>query len=144
MAVDKVLIIDDDDDLVYAMRLPLEAAGYQVYRAAAGDEGLRKVKQVNPDIIILDVMMDTTTAGIQVSLTLRSQDPQSEYAPYSHIPILMLTAIHSTTPLRFAPDQDFMPVDAFVEKPIEPNALLACVRSLLAKRQSHSSLESER
>ncbi len=133
MANEKILIIDDDDDLVYAMRLPLEAAGFKVLRAATGDEGLRQVKDVNPDLIILDVMMDTTTAGFQVSLALRSKDPKSEYAQYCHIPILMLTAIHSTTPLRFAPDQDFLPVDAFVEKPIEPNALVARVRSLLPK-----------
>ncbi len=134
MPNEKILIIDDDDDLVYAMRLPLEAAGYKVSRAATGDEGLRRVKQVNPDLIILDVMMDTTTAGFQVSLALRSKDAKSEFAQYCHIPILLLTAIHSTTPLRFAPDQDFLPVDAFIEKPIEPNALLARVRELLPKR----------
>lgn len=133
MANEKILIIDDDDDLVHAMRLPLQAAGYKVYSAASGDEGLRQVKQVNPDLIILDVMMDATTAGFQVSLTLRSPEPASEYAAYRHIPILMLTAIHSTTPLRFAPDQDYLPVDAFIEKPIEPDALLKQVRELLGQ-----------
>lgn len=134
MANEKILIIDDDDDLVYAMRLPLEAAGFKVSRAASGDEGLKCVKDYKPDLIILDVMMDTTTAGFQVSLALRNKDPKSEYAAYRHIPILMLTAIHSTTPLRFGPDQDFLPVDAFIEKPIEPNALVARVRELLVKK----------
>ncbi len=136
MANEKILIIDDDDDLVYAMRLPLEAAGFKVHRAATGDEGLRQVKEVKPDLIILDVMMDTTTAGFQVSLTLRSPSPTSEYANYRKIPILMLTAIHSTTPLRFGPDQDYLPVDAFIEKPIEPGALVACVREWLAKNKT--------
>ncbi len=131
MANEKILIIDDDDDLVLAMRLPLEAAGFQVFRAANADEGLQKVKEIKPDLIILDVMMDTTTAGFQVSLTLRSPDPQSEYAPYSHIPILMLTAIHQTTPLRFGPDKDYLPVDAFIEKPIEPKKLIEQVRAHL-------------
>ncbi len=134
MAREKVLIIDDDDDLVLAMRLPLEAAGYKVFRAATGDEGLRSVKEINPDLILLDVMMDTTTAGIQVSLTLRNPDPASEYAAFREIPILMITAIHATTPLRFAPDQDYLPVDAFIEKPIEPEVLLERVREHLAKR----------
>ncbi len=134
MANEKILIIDDDDDLVYAMRLPLEAAGFKVSRAASGDEGLKCVKDLNPDLIILDVMMDTTTAGFQVSLALRNKDAKSEYAAYRHIPILMLTAIHSTTPLRFGPDQEFLPVDAFIEKPIEPNALVARVRELLVKK----------
>ncbi len=134
MANEKILIIDDDDDLVYAMRLPLEAAGFKVSRAAGGDEGLKCVKDINPDLIILDVMMDTTTAGFQVSLALRNKDPKSQYAAFRTIPILMLTAIHSTTPLRFGPDQEFLPVDAFIEKPIEPNALVARVRELLIKK----------
>ncbi|MBI5030905.1 MAG: response regulator [Chloroflexi bacterium] len=131
MANEKILIIDDDDDLVLAMRLPLEAAGYQVSRAATGEEGLGKVKEINPHLIILDVMMDTTTAGFQVSLALRSPDPKSEYAAYRHIPILMLTAIHQTTTLRFGPDQDYLPVDAFIEKPIEPKKLIEEVRAHL-------------
>ncbi len=134
MANEKILIIDDDEDLIYAMRLPLEAAGYQVLAAASGDEGLRKVVEVKPDLIVLDVMMDTTTAGFQVSLTLRSPDPASEYAAFRHVPILMLTAIHTTTPLRFGPDKDYLPVDAFIEKPIEPEELLNQVRALLAKQ----------
>ncbi len=136
MPKEKILIIDDDDDLVYAMRLPLEKEGYQVSRAANGDEGLRMVKQVNPALIILDVMMDTTTAGFQVSLTLRNPDPQSEYAAYRQIPILMLTAIHRTTPLRFGPDQEYLPVDMFIDKPIEPDKLLEQVRAHLAKKRA--------
>ncbi len=133
MANEKVLIIDDDDDLVLAMRLPLEAAGYRVYRAATSEEGLQRVKEVGPDLILLDVMMDTTTAGIQVSLALRNPDPASEYAAFRKVPILMITAIHATTSLRFAPDHDYLPVDAFIEKPIEPDVLLARVREQLAK-----------
>jgi len=134
MANEKILIIDDDDDLVQAMRLPLEGAGYKVARAASGDEGLRQVKVVKPDLIILDVMMDTTTAGFQVSLALRNPEPSSEYAAFRHVPILMITAIHTTTPLRFGPDKDYLPVDAFIEKPIEPEALLKQVRKYLVKR----------
>jgi DNA-binding response OmpR family regulator len=134
MANEKILIIDDDDDLVHAMRLPLEAAGFRVSRAANGDDGLKKVKEVKPDLIILDVMMDTTTAGFQVSLALRSPDPDSEYKGFSHVPILMLTAIHTTTPLRFGPDKDYLPVDAFLEKPIDPEELIKTVRKFLTKQ----------
>jgi len=130
---EKILIIDDDEDLVHAMRLPLEASGYKVFHAANGDEGLKKVKEAKPDLIILDVMMDTTTAGFQVSLTLRSPDASSEYAAFRQVPILMLTAIHTTTPLRFAPDRDYLPVDAFIEKPVEPEELLKQIRAHLHK-----------
>ena len=134
MANEKILIIDDDDDMVFSMRLPLEAAGYQVFRAASNQEGLQQVKKIHPDLILLDVMMDTTTAGFQMSLTLRNPDPASEYAAYKKIPIIMITAIHTTTPLRFAPDQDYLPVDAFIEKPIEPDVLLAKVREYVGKK----------
>jgi len=134
MANEHILIIDDDPDIVMVMRLPLEAKGYRVSHASNGAEGLKKVKKLHPNLIILDVMMDTTTEGFQVSLALRSPDPTSAYAAYSHIPIMMVTAIHTTTPLRFGPDKDYLPVDEFIEKPIDPDVLLAKVAKLLTKK----------
>jgi len=136
MANEKILVVDDDPDLVEVIRLTLEDSGFQVFSAASGAEGLEKVKEVHPDLIILDVMMDYTTEGFQISLALRSPDPRSEYAPYRDIPILMLTAIHSTTPLRFGPEQDYLPVDDFVEKPIEPSELVGKIKDLLQKVSS--------
>jgi hydrogenase maturation protease len=127
----KILIVEDTPDMALAVRMPLEANGYEVFHALSGQEGLEMVKQVRPDLIILDVMMETTTAGFQVSLQLRSPDPQSEYAEFRHVPILILTAIHTTTSLRFEPDEAYLPVDDFVEKPIDPDALLEKVSSLI-------------
>ncbi len=127
-----ILIIDDDPDMVEALSMPLEAHGYRVIHAANGELGLRMVKEQKPDLIILDVMMETITSGFQVSLALRSPDPNSEYAAYRDIPILMLTSIHSTTPLRFGPDQDYLPVDAFVDKPVDPDKLVAQVDMLVS------------
>ncbi len=131
----KILIIDDDPDIVLAVRLTLESAGHQVFDARNGAEGLRRVPEIKPDLIILDVMMDTTTEGFQVSLQLRSPDARSPLAAFRRIPIVMLTALHSTTDLRFGPDEDFLPVDAFVDKPIDPDRLIAKVNDLLARRQ---------
>jgi len=131
----KILVIEDDVDMVTAIRMPLEANGYEVLAAATGEEGLQKVKDVGPDLVILDVMMETTTAGFQVSLKLRDPDENSEYAAYRHIPILMLTAIHTTTSLRFGPDEAYLPVDDFVDKPIDPDVLLEKVRALI--EQAH-------
>ncbi|MEA3338392.1 MAG: response regulator [Chloroflexota bacterium] len=127
----KILVIEDDVDMVTAIRMPLEANGYEVLAAATGEEGLQKVKEVEPDLVILDVMMETTTAGFQVSLKLRDPDEDSEYAAYRHVPILMLTAIHTTTSLRFGPDEAYLPVDDFVDKPIDPDVLLDKVRVLI-------------
>ncbi|HIE39127.1 MAG TPA: response regulator [Anaerolineales bacterium] len=129
----KILIVEDDPDMVTALRIPLEANGYEVFTAVSGEEGLQKVKEVGPDLIILDVMMETTTAGFQVSLQLRSPDPKSEYAPYRDIPILILTAIHTTTSLRFGPDEAYLPVDDFVDKPVDPDVLLQKVRALIER-----------
>jgi CheY-like chemotaxis protein len=127
----KILVIEDDVDMVEALRMPLEATGYEVVAASTGEEGLRKVKEIEPALIILDVMMETTTAGFQVSLQLRSPAPDSEYAAYKDIPILMLTAIHTTTSLRFGPDEAYLPVDDFVEKPVKPDVLLQKVSALI-------------
>ncbi|MBM4329981.1 MAG: response regulator [Deltaproteobacteria bacterium] len=131
----KILIVDDDPDIVEALKMTLEANHYKVHTAANGTEGLKQVKAVNPDLIILDVMMDTITEGFQVSYQLRNPDPNSEYAKYSKIPILMLTAIVEKKRMKFSTkaDGDFLPVDDFVEKPIRPQVLLEKVKKLLNK-----------
>ena len=132
MAKGKILIIDDDADVALATRLCLESAGYEVDEARNSVAGLEKIKASRPDLIVLDVMMDSTTEGFQTALKLRSKDPNSEYAAFQTIPIIMLTAIHTTTPVRFAPDEDYLPVEAFVEKPIDPDSFLVKVNKLIA------------
>ena len=129
----KILMIDDDPDIVMATRIPLEANGYEFYAAYTADEGLAKIKELNPDLIILDVMMETATEGFQLTHKLRDRSPQAEYAAYRHIPILMLTAVHTTTPLRFEPDEDYLPVEVFLDKSTDPDELLAKVEELLKK-----------
>jgi len=132
----KVLVIDDDLDLVEGIRITLEANNYEVLSAKNGTEGLRLIKEIHPDLIILDVMMDTVTEGFQVSYQLRSRDPQSEYREYSHIPILMLTGISQKTDMKFSPeaDEDYLPVEEFMEKPIRFEALLEKVKKLIQKK----------
>jgi CheY-like chemotaxis protein len=126
-----ILIVDDDPDQRLTVRLPLEAAGYQVTEAKSSDEGLEMVKKVKPDLIVLDVMMDTTTAGFQLAIALKNPDAESEYKEFRDTPIIMLTAIHTTTPLRFSPDEDYLPVQEFFEKPVDPEKLLAKIKELL-------------
>lgn len=132
----KILVIDDDPDIVTAVRLALESAKHQVVTANSGEEGASKVKEENPDLIIMDVMMETHTAGFQLALKLHSPDPASEFKQYKNIPILMLTAIHSTTPLHYEPDIDYLPVDLFVDKPIDPNDLINKVDWILTHRKA--------
>jgi CheY-like chemotaxis protein len=131
----KILIVDDDPDIVEALKMTLEASKYKVFTAANGTEGLKQVKSVKPDLIILDVMMDTVTEGFQVTYKLRNPDPASEYAPFSKIPILMLTAIGEKTHMKFSAktDGEYLPVEDFVEKPIRPQVLLDKVKKLMGR-----------
>ena len=132
----RILIIEDDPDMLMSTRMTLESAKHEVLEARSGREGLEKIKSEHPDLIILDVMMDTSTEGFQLALRLRNPDPKSELAEYRDIPILMLTAIHSTTPLRFEPDIDYLPVELFVDKPIDPDDLLKKVDWVLSKEKA--------
>jgi len=131
----KILIIDDDPDIVMTVRMVLENAGHQVLDAENGKAGVKLLREDKPDLIILDVMMDTATEGFQLALKLRNPDPASDYAEYKDIPILMLTAIHSTTPLKFEPDIEYLPVELFIDKPIDPDDLLGKVEWILESQQ---------
>ncbi len=128
----RILLIDDDPDYVAGVRIFLEAKGHQVFDAGSGNEGLERVKDVHPDLIILDVMMETRTEGFHVSLKLRDRSPDAEFAAYRNVPILMLTSIHQSTSLRFNPDEDYLPVNAFLEKSVRLDVLLEKIEELLA------------
>jgi CheY-like chemotaxis protein len=129
----KILMIDDDPDMVLAARLCLQGAGHEVFDARNAATGLARLAELKPELIILDVMMDSATEGFQTALKLRSADPASPYAAYRSIPIIMLTALHATTDLRFTPDPDYLPVEAFLDKPIDPDRLINTVSDLLVK-----------
>lgn len=131
----KILVIDDDPDIILSVRMALEAVKHEVISAPNGKEGVEMIKSEKPDLIILDVMMDTKTEGFQLALKLHNPDPSSDFFKFKDIPILMLTAIHSTTPLRFEPDIDYLPVELFVDKPIDPDDLVNKVDWLLTREK---------
>ena len=91
MSPKRILLVDDDPDQRLTVRLPLEAAGYEVFEASNSEEGLEAVRQVKPDIIILDVMMDSATAGFQLALDLHSPDPNSEFTEFKAVSYTHLT-----------------------------------------------------
>ena len=136
MSNQKILIIDDDPDIIEAMRMPLEANDYEVITASCGKEGLQRAKDETPDLIILDVMMETDTEGFQVAYELRSEDKDSVYKKCRETPILMITAISQKKGMSFSPETDeaFLPVDDFVEKPIQPKDLLEKVALFLESK----------
>jgi len=131
----KILIIDDDLDAVELIRITLEANNYNVFSAGNGTEGLKLVKEIHPDLIILDVMMDTATEGFQVSYQLRSKDPKSEYRDFSQTPIIMMTGVSQKMHMKFSPQQDgdYLPVDEYLEKPVRVDPLLEKIKKLLKR-----------
>jgi len=133
---EKILVIEDDEQMVEFVKRVLEAHSYQVHSAPSAEEGLKKVKELSPDLIILDVMLETKGEGFWTAQKLKSTEAQSEYREYSHIPILMLTAIHTQTEFRFSPETDgeYLPVEDFVEKPVEPGELVQKVKNLLTSK----------
>jgi CheY-like chemotaxis protein len=120
----KILIIDDDIDLVEAMRLTLETAGFEVIDAQDGAKGLEMARSQHPDLILLDVMMDTQDEGFHVAYQMRQDEA------LKNIPIIMLTAVGQETGFTFnkEKDEDFLPVDEFLEKPVDPQKLIETIK----------------
>lgn len=131
----KILVIDDDPDIISSVRMTLESVEHEVMDACNGTEGLEKMRAEHPDLVILDVMMDTQTEGFQLAQKLHDPDPSPEFAEFADTPILMLTAIHSGTPLSFEPDIDYLPVELFVDKPIDPDDLIGKVDWVLNREK---------
>ena len=126
----RILIVDDDVDLTKALKVTLESRKYTVVTAADRAEGMEKAQAQKPDLFILDVMMGTWQDGFEMSRELK-KDPR-----FKDTPILMLTSIEERTGMEFkstAGDPNWLPVEGFMEKPVEPEALLAEVERLLAK-----------
>ena len=125
----KILIVDDDPDIVDSLGLVLVREGYATVGAGSAEEGLEKVHSERPDLIVLDVMMPEGTEGFHFVWKLR----KDEDAALRDLPIVMLTAIHGTTPLRFYPEQSdgtyepgaYLPVQEFFDKPVPVEAFVA-------------------
>jgi DNA-binding response OmpR family regulator len=127
----KILIVDDDQDIVESLKVVLEDKGYKVVSAPDGSKGLKAVERENPDLIILDVMMESGDKGFDVAREIKENKKSAA------IPILMLTAIEEKTGVSFkneAGNENWLPVDDYAEKPIKPDDLIARVEKLLKKR----------
>jgi two-component system alkaline phosphatase synthesis response regulator PhoP len=134
MTKTKLLLVEDDKNYAEAIQYVLEANNYEVSKATNKDEGLEKVKEVNPDLIILDVMMGRSADGILFSRKIRRT---KEYAEYSRIPILVLTGMREQTGFFFPSEPKnpvFFPIDDLLEKPVKPPLLLQKVAELLGKK----------
>jgi CheY-like chemotaxis protein len=125
-----VMIIDDDQDFASAAAKVLEADGHEVRIELETDSALQSMTERAPDLAILDVMFpENTSAGFELARTLRSEGEELRT-----VPLLMLTAVNSRFPLGFSAsdiDDEWMPVNAFLEKPVDLDVLRGKVNSLL-------------
>jgi DNA-binding response OmpR family regulator len=124
----KILIVDDDPDLVEAVSIILENKGYEVVAAYDGVEGLKMARTENPDLIVLDVMMPNKD-GYEVCKELKADEK------YRAIPILLLTAVVANIPTSKYTQQMGMETEAddYVDKPVEPDELVRRVEALISK-----------
>jgi len=118
----KIAIIDDDPDIVDASSLVLASKGYDVISASNPDDGYKIIVEQNPDLIILDVMMNEPDDGFFLAQKLRRNNIET--------PIIMYTSVSKSLGMEFGASE-MVPVDEFVEKPISPDALVQKVEKLL-------------
>jgi DNA-binding response OmpR family regulator len=123
---DRILVADDEPDLLNAAKIMLEKGGYQVIEATNGDEALEKVNSEKPDLIILDVVMPGKT-GTEVCKILK-EDPQT-----SSIPILMYTVLGREADSKISEE---VGADGHLIKPFSPEDLVATVKKHLELSRS--------
>ena len=124
----KILLVDDDLDFVEATKTVLEGGSYEVIVAYEGEEGLKKAREENPDLVLLDIIMpvkDGFTAAEQFK-----KDPQ-----LSNIPVIMLTSYSTRGQETSIPRSRGLALDAedYIEKPVTPEELLSRVQQYIKK-----------
>lgn len=127
----KILIVDDDSDIIDGLTLVLEANGFEVAARTATAGLVDYVNETHPDLILLDIIFpDDPQAGFKAARALAADREASR------IPVLVLSAVNARTNLGFSfsehdISEDFLPVHGFLEKPVEPRVLLERLRTLL-------------
>jgi CheY-like chemotaxis protein len=118
----RVLVVDDDPDFVEVTRSVLTKEGYKVSSAANGEQALSMMRSEKPSLVLLDVMMRTPLEGVAVSQKMFA-DPALK-----GIPIVMISSIDCTDKAGLLPDNAQIPIDAWIDKPVKPETLVATVR----------------
>ena len=131
MIAKKILVVDDDPDILDAVSTILEARGYELVFAHDGAECLDKLASEKPDLLILDLLMPKTD-GFAVYKELQSP----KWSEYRDMPVLILSSVREEASRRryeLETGQALKP-DEYIEKPILPGVLLGCVGNLLKRK----------
>lgn len=122
----KILLIDDDKDFLFATKLILEKNGYEVFLAEDGKTGVEMWKSINPNLAIIDMMMETWGEGFSVLNKIRSTDTGKD------TPLFMLSAVDLQGPYQsFEPPPEFPVVNKVLQKPIKAEDLLRYIGQAL-------------
>ncbi|MGD8757997.1 MAG: response regulator, partial [Deltaproteobacteria bacterium] len=126
----KILVVDDDPDMREALQMILESADYTVVTAEDGEKCLSKLKEEQPDLLILDLLMPRMD-GFEVCKALK--DPR--HAKYAHVPIIILSSVQEgVSQRRYELETGVqLDVDDYVEKPIESGVLLERVGKIIKR-----------
>jgi adenylate cyclase len=124
----RLLMIDDDEDMVSSVRTVMQGAGWEVASAPNGEEGVRKARELGPDLIILDILMPRKD-GLTTYEELGADDS------LRRIPVIVLTSVSEKLGFSFsaadmAAHYGHQP-EAFLQKPFEPRSLLETVRKVV-------------
>ncbi len=128
-----IMIIDDDVQLVDTVKTLLESVGYEISFAYQAEKGMEQARENKPDLILLDVMFAGPPGpdGFEISRRLK-QD-----AVLKDVPVIILSGVKKVldVPVKVAPDETWMPVQAFLEKPVKPETLLAEIEKVLGPQK---------
>lgn len=122
----RILLVDDEPDLVQMISLRLKSVGYEVVTACDGQEALEQVKQTKPDLLILDLMLPKLD-GYKVCRLLKFDERTKE------LPILIFTARAQEQDIKLASECG---ADAYLTKPFEAKVLLGKLQELLAAKKT--------
>ncbi len=126
-----ILIADDDVQMVYSIKNLLESEGFKVIFTYRSDKVVELAAEYAPDLIILDVMFAGAGVPDGIELSRRIK----ENSDISDIPVVILSGVKKVMDFseELQPDEDWMPVKAFLEKPIKPNVLLGEIKKYLSR-----------
>ena len=123
----RVMVVDDDPDFVEITRTILAGNGYQVTTAASGDEALQAMREDVPDLALLDIMMTHVLDGLDLCHVM-SEDPVLK-----KVPIIMISSIADSPSAGLFPTDEYLPIDAWISKPVQPGELLEKVAQFIAE-----------
>ena len=124
----KILVVDDDPDFVEYTRIVLESQGYQVQTAATAELAFKMMQEDKPDVVLLDVMISYVLDGLNITRQMRDNPKLRD------IPVIMISAIVSREEAKLFPTDEYLSVDAFLTKPVDPADLLKQVEKLIQRR----------